>query len=133
MKERFLNYIIMIMGFTALFQLAISQVHIKTITKIFSPEIGFYLFLFMIFGLVTLFNLTSIKKSRNDILFAFISALLVFVGVVYSRILLNNYRIHESITYNDIYFSLYMIIISMVIYGVGTITILVIKNRLKKT
>lgn len=132
MKTKLLNITILIMSITALLELAMSQVHIKTITKLFSAEVGFYLFLFIIFGLVTLFNLTSIKQSNNNALFILCTVIVVAMGVKYIKLLLNDYRVYENIIFSDISNALYLAIAGMIIYGLGTIIVVLTKPKVKK-
>jgi uncharacterized membrane protein len=130
MKEKVLKITIFIMAANALLQLALSQVHIQTITKIFAPEVGFFLFATILFGLVTLFNLTNLKTSNNDFLLIFCSLLVTIVGVIYVRMILNDFRVQDSVTFQDISKSLYLISASVVIYAVGTIIVLVTKRQI---
>lgn len=131
MKTKLFNITIFIMSITALLELAMSQVHIKTITKLFTAEVGFYLFLFIIFGLVTLFNLTSIKQSTNNMLLIFCSTIAVGVGFKYIKILLNDFKVYDNIKFSDISNSLYVAIGGIVIYGLGTIIVLLTKPKVK--
>lgn len=131
MKAKLLNITIFIMSITALLELAMSQVHIKTITKLFSAEVGFYLFLFIIFGLVTLFNLTTVKQSTNNMLLILCSTIAVGVGFKYIKILLNDLKVYDNIKFIDISSSLYLAIAGIVVYGVGTLVILLCKPKVK--
>lgn len=133
MKEKLFNITILLMSITAILQLAASQIHIKTITKVFVTEIGFYLFLFIIFGLVTLFNLTTIKKSTNDFMFVLCSLVVSGVGIKYLQLLLNDYNSYDSIKFKDIYESLYMVIAGIAIYAFGTIYVVISKKNLRKS
>lgn len=132
MKEKILNITIGIMSVNAILQLALSQIHISAITSLFVPEIGFYLFGVILMALVTLFNLTSIKKSSNEILLVICSLIATVVGIIYTRMLLNDYNTHASITFEDIKYSLYLVIISTVIIFFGTIIVVVTKKQIQK-
>ena len=82
---RIATYILFIVGVG---QLAISQIHIAATTKIFANQIGFYLFVFMIFGLTTGFNAVLIEKPRSVVLLLVSGALTAWGGIVYLRLLL---------------------------------------------
>ncbi|WP_058485787.1 hypothetical protein [Defluviitalea phaphyphila] len=139
MKEKLFKITIFIISAMALIQLALSHFHIKTMTKLFTPEVGFYLFLFIIFGLVTLFNASSIKKSyinrkitknkeegkKSILLFIVSNILSVIAAIVYLRILINNYKVYDSVTYQDIYLSLYLVIAGVCVYVIGAIIVLI--------
>jgi Na+-translocating ferredoxin:NAD+ oxidoreductase RnfE subunit len=131
MKTKLLNITILIMSITALLELAMSQVHIKTITKLFSAEVGFYLFLFIIFGLVTLFNLTSVKQSTNNMLLIFSTVVVIAAGLKYVQLLLNDYKVYDNIVFLDIKYALYLAIAGIVVYGLGTIVVVLSKPKVK--
>ena len=71
MKDILLKVAVGIMLINGLGQLALSQVHILAITKLFANQIGVYLFLFVIFGLTASFNAFSLEKRRSIILFTY--------------------------------------------------------------
>ena len=52
-REFFLRIVTGILLLVGVGHLAVSQIHIAAITKIFANQIGFYLFVFVIFGLTT--------------------------------------------------------------------------------
>lgn len=131
MKTKLLNATIFIISAIAVLELAMSQVHIKTITKLFTSEVGFYLFLFIISGLVTLFNLTSIKKSKNELMLLLSSIIAVAVGIKYILILLNDYKLHDSIAFSDVNNSIYLALVGILIYGIGSIAVIILKKSLK--
>ena len=61
-REFFLRIVTGILLLVGVGHLAVSQIHIAAITKIFANQIGFYLFVFVIFGLTTGFNAVLIEK-----------------------------------------------------------------------
>lgn len=131
MMKKFLNFIILIMSAFAILELAMSQVHIKTITNLFTAEVGFFLFLFIILGIVTLFNLTSIKKNNNEIMLSLSAIGAILAGIKYISILLKDYKTYDNITFSTISFSLYLTIAAMFAYGIGTIMIIILKKKVK--
>ena len=130
MKEKLLNITIYVTCTMALLQLVLSQMHIGVITKVFATDVGFYFFLFVIFGLVTVFNMKNVKKSNNSILLIICSAIAIVVGIKYIHILLDDVSQGKLLTYNDIVGSLYNVIASIIIYGVGTATVVITKRKL---
>ncbi|GKX29420.1 hypothetical protein SH1V18_19000 [Vallitalea longa] len=130
MKEKLLNITIYVTCTMALLQLVLSQMHISVITKVFATDVGFYFFLFIIFGLVTVFNMKNVKQSNNSILLIICSAIAIVVGIKYIHILLDDVSQGKLLTYNDIVVSLYNVIASIIIYGVGTITVVITKRKL---
>ena len=107
----------------ALGTLALSQVHILAITKIFAPEIGFYLFFFVIFGLTTGFNAYLANKRTNILLFIITSFLVIGAGLIYLQIMQGDVTKQAALTMNDaaIRNSWWLVIISLIIYGAGLI------------
>lgn len=115
----------MLLMATALIQLAISQIHIEMITQLFVREIGFYLFLFIISGLLILFNLTSMAQSANGRLGMYIGTTLAAIvsGVIFITKTSGDYQVQESVTLETIQLSLGFTLISMVIYLVGGVIV----------
>ena len=123
MKEWAIKIAVGFLLLNALGTLALSQVHILAITKIFAPEIGFYLFLFVIFGLTTGFNAYLANKRTNILLFIFTSLLVLGAGFVYLQIMQTDVAAQEQLTMSDeaIRNSWYLAIISLGIYAAGLI------------
>lgn len=132
MKEKMLNITIGIMSVNAILQLALSQIHISAITKVFVPEVGFYLFVAILMALVTLFNLTTVKTSSNDLLLIFCSIISTVVGVIYTNMLISDFNSRPSVVFSDISPSLYLIIASTAIIFFGTIMVVVLKTSMAK-
>lgn len=110
---------------TALIQLAVSQVHIEMITKLFIRDIGFYLFIFVIAGLLVLFNLTSMKETSSGRLGAFVLMTLgaVASGGVYVYKIWSDYTTQESVTLEIVQKPLIIAIICIAIYLIGGIIV----------
>lgn len=106
---------------TSLIQLALSQIHIELITKLFISDIGFYLFLFVIFGLLILFNLSSMKDSASGRLGTYIIMTIATLasGSVYVYKVWSDYLAQESVTLPDIRLSLIISVTCMIIYLIG--------------
>lgn len=123
MKEWAIKIAVGFLLINALGTLAVSQVHILAITKIFAPEIGFYLFLFVIFGLTTGFNAYLAEKRSNILLFIFTSFLVIGAGLVYLNIMQGDVAAQDTLTMSDeaIRNSWWLVIISLIIYGVGLV------------
>jgi hypothetical protein len=123
MKEWILKIIAGLLLINALGTLALSQVHILAITKIFAPEIGFYLFFFIIFGLTTAFNAYLADKHTNILLYIFTSFLVIGAGLIYLNLMRGDVAGQENLTMSDeaIRNSWWLVIISLIIYGAGLI------------
>ena len=122
----------MIMMFTALVQLALSQIHIEMITKLFVRDVGFYLFIFIISGLLILFNLTSMKDAASGRLGMYIVVTLMSLlsCSIFTLKVWGDYLVQDSVLLEDIRLSLIFIIASAVIYLVGGVIVLI--KSLKK-
>ena len=110
---------------TAVIQLAISQIHIEMITKMFTREIGFYLFLFIIGGLLVVFNLTSMASKASGRLGMFIATTLLAVGSggIFLSKAWADYKLNESVELTDVRLSLIIIAATLAIYTIGGIVI----------
>jgi hypothetical protein len=113
----------------AIFQLAISQIHIKVITKVSDTEIGFVLFLFIIFGLVNAFNAVQKKKSKFMILDILALGISSYTGYYYVTTILANIGDDQLMVFADIQWSLLVSLIAMATYIVGTVTIYLTKEK----
>ncbi len=122
-REFFIRIVAGILLIVGVGQLAISQIHIEAITKVFANQIGFYLFLFMIFGLTTGFNAVLIEKPLS-IASLIGSAILSSVGgFIYLRILQAEVVTQEQLTMGDINDSFRYVAFSIVVYLVGAILV----------
>ncbi len=132
MKQRITQLLSILLFITGVGTLALSQIHILASTKIFAAEIGFYLFLFVIFGLTTGFNAVLIEKPRSIFFFILSGLLASGAGVIYLRILQTDVAAQDALTMDDVQSSFQMAIGAIVIYLLGVITIPVLKwNEIK--
>ena len=120
---RILTTILFILGVG---HLAISQVHIAAATKIFANQIGFYLFLFIIFGLTTGLNAVLIEKPQSLISFVGSSLLVSWGGFIYLRLLQAEVVQQEQLTMADVNDSFLLVAASIVIYLAGSIIVSVL-------
>ena len=89
----------------------------------FANQIGFYLFLFMIFGLTTGFNAVLIEKPLS-IVSLIVSAILSSVGgFVYLRILQAEIVTQEQLTMVDVNDSFRYVAFSIAVYLAGAILV----------
>ncbi|KAA3661116.1 MAG: hypothetical protein DWQ04_17400 [Chloroflexi bacterium] len=123
MKNIILNIAIGIIIINGLGELAISQVHILAITKLFANEIGMYLFLFTIFGLTTTFNAFSLKTRRSIIFYIVTSWLAAVFGYIYLNLMQADVAAQETLSMVDVQTSWRLMIVSIAIYLVGSIVI----------
>lgn len=123
MKEMLLKFAVGIVFVNALGQLAGSQIHILAITKLFAREVGFYLFLFIIFGLVTGFNVFILDKKKGLLFFAFSCWVTIVAALIYMNILRTDVAAQESLAMADVQQSWMLMVISIVINLVGSLLI----------
>lgn len=123
MKEWILKILAALLLINALGTLALSQIHILAITKIFAPEIGFYLFFFIIFGLTTAFNAYLADKLTSILLYIFTSILAIGAGLIYLNLMQGDVAAQDALTMSDIAIrnSWWLVIGSLVIYTAGLI------------
>lgn len=126
MKEKLFTVSKLLLIITALFELAISQVHILMITKLFTSYVGFYLFVFVIAGMLVLFNLSSMTVDNSGKLKDFIMAIVgaLASGGFFVYISWTDFLTQESIVMEDIRLSLAIIIIGLVVYLLGCASII---------
>lgn len=123
MREWALKIVVGIMLLSALGELAMSQIHIQAITKIFANEIGIYLFLFIIFGLTTAFNAYILEKRSGLILLTLSGLMAVGAGYVYLMLMQTDVAAQDALTMADVRTSWLLVSISMGTYLVGVLVI----------
>jgi hypothetical protein len=104
-------------------QLAISQVHISAATKVFAKEIGFYLFFFVIFCLITGFNAFLLEKHKGIAFFAFTNWITAGAGYIYLRILQTDVANQQALTLADVQVSWVLVIVAIVICLINSFAI----------
>ena len=104
-------------------ELAIAQIHILAITKVFAKEIGFYLFLFIIFCLVTGFNALLLERYTGIIFFAFLNWITAGAGYIYLRILQSDIVSQQNLTFAEVRLSWLLVVISISICLINSVAI----------
>jgi len=122
-KDRILTILRGIAIINAFGQLALSQVHISVITKVFAKEIGFYLFFFIIFCLLTGFNTFLLEKPKGIAFFTFINWLTAATGYIYLQILQTDVANQEALTLADVQLSLILVIVAIAICIINSFAI----------
>lgn len=123
MREWILKILQAIALANAFGQLAISQIHISTITKIFINEIGFYLFFFIIFCLLTGFN-TFLSENRRGIVFLILANWVTAIaGYMYVNILQTDVANQQSLAFADIQLSWTLVVAAIVICLINSVAI----------
>jgi hypothetical protein len=122
-REWILNIFRGIALLNAFGQLAISQVHISAATKLFVKEVGFYLFFFIIFCLVTGFNTFLLEKSRGIVFFAFTNWLTAGAGYIYLRILQTDVANQQTLTLADVQLSWMLVIVAIAVCLINSFAI----------
>lgn len=123
-------YIILLFGILSIGNLAGLQFHIEIITKVFAPEIGFYYFLFIIFGIVTFLNGMNLKNKREGHLFNMLvlagSAVLeTLVGYTYIGIIQTDLETSTILEFSDVRVIFYATVVSVFVYALGTIGLII--------
>lgn len=104
-------------------QLALSQIHVSTITKVFINEIGFYLFFFIIFCLLTGFN-TFLAENRRGLVFLVLANwVTAFAGYIYVGILQTDVANQQSLAFADVQLSWTLVVAAIVICIVNSLAI----------
>jgi len=110
----------------ATLQLALSQIHIKAILIVFAQPVAFYLFLFILFGMLVMFTLISTKVlDKSNIFKIILSSIITCASGIYTAYLMwSDFKSYDTIAYEDIEKSLYLLLLGVVIYLIGTLVIL---------
>lgn len=112
----------------ALFQLAISQIHIKVITRVFEPSVGFFLFLFVVFGVVMVFNASSLRSGSRIAPFIFGAVVASLMGIFYIGIILLDIRQDNLLTFGEAQGSIFTAAAVLIVYVTATVGMLVTRN-----
>jgi len=123
MKKWILKIFAGIVFLTGLGNLAMSQVHILASTKVFASYIGIYLFMFIIFGLITAFNIFTLNKLKSIIFFMVTSWMAAISGFLFLRIMRTDIITQGAFILADVQQSLTLVIVSIIIYLAGSILI----------
>ncbi len=113
----------------AVMQLAISQIHIKVITKVFDSSIGFYLFLFILFGMVMTFNISTMKSKSKILLYLITAVAAVASGLKYIMLLFQDISTGAYLTFEQAQISVVLSIAALFVYFIFSILIVATKNR----
>lgn len=118
--------ILLLVALTGALELALSGIHIRAITIMFTRHIGFYLFLFILFGVLLIAISSSIKVMdlSNAFKLIFSSGVASFSGAYTAYLMWNNFKTSTSISINNFRTSFYLIIAGVIIYAVGTLILL---------
>jgi hypothetical protein len=108
-------------------QLAVSQIHIKAITVMFARPLGFYLFLFILFGMLLIFFMTSMKKIDLSLIFKLTLTDIVASGsAIYCAILMwNDFMAYETILKSSFILSMIILITGAVVYSISLIVVII--------
>jgi hypothetical protein len=131
MKSKLLNIMIAVMALVGVVQLALSQFHIATITKLFTRQVGFYLFFFILTGLVLSFSLTGLKEKKNLLSVGIILALNLLSAGIYIKMLFNDLNTHANLSFADIKVSFIAVVVGIVISVVSYAIIFYLMKILK--
>ena len=123
MKDIILKIIVGIVLINGIGEVALSQIHILAATKLFVTEIGFYLFMFIIFGLTTAFNGVLLDKRRGIITLILSGVIAAGAGFIYLRLMQADVAEQAALTMEDVRVSAILVTASIIIYLGGSILI----------
>jgi len=126
MKNIILKIVVAIVLINGIGEVALSQVHILAATKLFVTEIGFYLFLFIIFGLTTAFNGLLLDKRKGIITLILSGVIAAGAGFIYLRLMQADVAAQTALTMEDVQISALLVTASIGIYLIGSILIAVL-------
>lgn len=112
----------------AIGQLALSQIHIEVITRVFEPAVGFVLFLFVTFGVVTAFSSSSLHKGTGVVPYLLIVSTATVVGFIYLRIVIRDIQLDNVLTLPEAIGSLVIASIVMAVYAAASVGMLLTRN-----
>lgn len=125
------NLAITLIVILGLGNLALSQIHIGVITQIFERLSGLVMFMFVLFGLVTLFLATRMKDRKSGVFRAIGSIVLTMaLGSLFSYYLYHDVSTQPSVTFETVGTSLIFSLVLVALYAVSLVLIIVaqIKN-----
>lgn len=125
MKEKIFATAKYLIYIAALSHLALSQMHIDIITKVFEPTAGFLLFLFTIFGVVLAASTSSVQKGSRIEIFILGCTVAVIMGILYLRVIFQDIQAENLLTFDDVKLSVTVIISTLAVYVLGTATMLI--------
>jgi succinate dehydrogenase hydrophobic anchor subunit len=124
------NIAIGIIVVLALGNLALSQIHIGVITQIFERLSGLVMFLFILFGLVTLFLTTRMKDRKSGVYRAMGSIVFTIgLGCLFSYYLYHDVVTQPSVTFQTVGTSLIFSIILVVFYLTALILLIIAQAK----
>jgi len=128
------NIAIGIIVVLALGNLALSQIHIGVITQIFERLSGLVMFMFVLFGLVTLFLVTRMKDRKSGVYRAMGSIVFtIALGSLFSYYLYNDVLTQPSVTFQTIATSFIFSIILIVFYIVALVLLIIAQIKHDKS
>jgi membrane associated rhomboid family serine protease len=134
MKELAFKFAAGVVLINGLGELAVSQIHILVSAKVFAAEIGIYLFLFIISGLVTSFNIFLLKKMQGMIFLIVSCWITAGSGYIYLRILQADVATQKALTMADANTSWLLVAISIFVCLVASFAIPLLGwDQLKRT
>ncbi|MCG8572798.1 MAG: hypothetical protein MJB14_21915 [Spirochaetes bacterium] len=131
MKEKLFHFFKYSIFAVALLQLALSQIHISVITKVFATHIGFYLFLFILFGLVLAFNVVTLKRKSNMLPAVLFSIAALVSGYIYLKILYTSIGTSKVLVFDDVLVLVLFSVLSLLVYVVHSLGLLFCKEESK--
>ena len=113
----------------AIGQLALSQIHIEVITRVFEPSVGFFLFLFVTFGVVTAFSSSSLHKGTGVVPYLMMCTAAIVTGLIYQGIVIRDVRLANLLTLQEALGSLVFSFAVIAVYVVASVVMLLTRKR----
>ncbi len=114
----------------ALGQLALSQIHIGVITKVFEKRVGIFLFIFTLFCMLGLFMATRLSDSKDVIKHISINAIAIILGAIYLTLLNSDVSVQDFLTFKDIASSVYLTSISIVLLLIDSVLLCTVYKKI---
>ncbi len=128
--ENRIKIIKIISAIVALGQLALSQIHIGVITKVFESKTGIYLFAFTLFCLVGLFMATRVSSSSDAIKHLIINVIAIAAAIIYLSLLNGDVQTKDFVTFEVVRNSVYLIGFSTVLLLIESILLCTIYKKI---
>ncbi len=120
---------LILVAVAALTQLALAPQHIDAAIAVPATDVGFYLFVSVLVGLVTLFSVGGVLEAKRDkkIMYFAMTVLTVVIQSVYMYKMLA--EVGDTVPMGKIIISMIIMSITMIMYIVGSVVVFIQLNK----
>ncbi len=130
MSKFLTNIAIGIVVVLGLGNLALSQIHIEVITQLNERLTGLTMFMFVLFGLVSIFLITRMKDRKSGVYRAMGSILItILIGLLFNTYLYQDFVEFDFVTFDTIATSFIFTIILILAYLAAFVLLFIAKFR----